>query len=351
MTPGLVAHGGLVPGELRRLGLEPGGLLDFSSNVNPFGPSSRVAAALAAVPLDVHPDPDCLELRERLAMENDLPGPEWVVAGNGSVELIRLVCQALASRGEAVLVAEPTFSEYAWAAQLSGARVERVWLGIDYPAGDLLPALQARRPRLVFLANPNNPTGSYWSAGEIEAVLQALPPEGWLVLDEAFAAFAVRRWPSQGLIGDERLIVLRSMTKDHALAALRLGYALAIPAVIERLERLRPAWSVNALAQAAGLAALDDREHLLASLERVRTLSGEFAGLLRERGFAPHPTAVHFFLLEVGEADGVRQRLLQRGLLVRSASSFGLRRHIRLGTRRASENESLAAALEEMVSG
>jgi histidinol-phosphate aminotransferase len=340
-------HGGVDYRELNLLGISPAGLLDFSVNSNPFGPPARVLEALRGVDISRYPDRECLELRERLACANQV-GVEQILVGNGTAELIFLVSQAYLHPGDAVLICGPTFGEYRRAARIAGACVQEVRAAppaFEPPLAQILAAIQAMQPRLVFLCNPNNPTGQALGREEIDSILHACGPGSLLVLDEAYRAFLTGDF--FGRPPGENCLVLRSMTKDFALAGLRLGYALASPELIEPLQLIQPAWSVNALAQAAGAAALAELDYYRSSLAELALLSSEFFLQIRERGYSLVDSQTHYAIIGLDQPAGAfRARLLQASILVRDCSSFGLPQFIRVSTRLPAEGQKLLNQLE-----
>jgi histidinol-phosphate aminotransferase len=323
-----------------------GDVLDFSANVNPFGPSPRVWGALGAVPLARHPDPRATPLRRFLAVLHDVD-PARILVGNGSVELIYNLAVAFLRPGDRALVVEPTFGEYAAAAAIMGAELVRLRTrpeeGFALDLDRLAKLAQAAQPRLLFLCNPNNPTGTYLPRDLVEHLLRALPAT-LIVLDEAFVRFVPDAWPAQALAAPN-LLVLRSLTKDYALTGLRAGYARGPREVIAALEKVQPPWSVNALAQAATIAALQDEAHLQGALAALAAAKEIFVRDLAAIGMAPLPSRTHFFLLHVGDAAGWKQRLLEQNMLVRDCASFGLPEYIRVAVRHPRENARLVAAL------
>ncbi len=342
-----VPHGGY------QSALPAGAMLDFSANVNPAGPSPRVWEAMQQVDIAQHPDPRATPLRHALAGREGVT-PDAVLVGNGSVELLYALAIASLHPGDRVLIVSPTFGEYARAAAIMGATVEyHVFWPEYHPVLDietLLRDVERLQPRLLFLCNPNNPTGTYLSTGIIEhlvARVTAIAPDTLIVLDEAFIRFVTGAVGCNTLLAGGNVLLLRSLTKDYALTGLRVGYALAPPPVIAALEKVQPPWSVNALAQAAALAALDDEEHMQRSLAALMWARSDLLDNLEEQGFAPLPSALHFFLLPVGagRATAWARHLLQLGILVRDATSFGLPGHIRIATRTPAENACLVAAL------
>lgn len=345
-----VAHGGLDYAELERLGLGTEDIVDFSVNTNPLGPSPRVRQALAEADIARYPDPEATALRRALARKTGV-APENILCGNGSAELMRLMGWAFLSPGDRVVIVGPTFGEYEATARMVGAQAVayRAEASGDFqPDGEAIAELVRQvRPRMVFLCNPNNPTGQCLNMAAIERILCACA-EGLLVLDEAYVNFAAEAEPSVPLLKRGNLVILRSMTKDYALAGLRLGYALAPPQVLEALRRIRPPWNVNALAQAAGLAALEDEAHLARARALVAGAKEYLAPALRRLGLRPLPSVTNFFLVEVGDGPGFRARLLRRAILVRDCSSFGLPHFIRIGARPLSDCERLVQAVAEV---
>lgn len=340
-------HGAFDYAELARLGLDTGALIDFSANSNPYGPSPAVTAALAAVDPACYPDRECLYLRRALADHLTVP-PEQIVVGNGAAEILWLVAFTFFRPGDRALILGPTFGEYARMAQLMGAQIVH-WqadpaddFAID--VGAVAAQIESIRPRLVFVCNPNNPTGAVVDVGAITAWAVA-SPHALFVVDEAYIAFAERMTPVHTL-GLPNLLSVRSMTKEYALAALRLGYAVGTPSLIAALAAARPPWNVNAYAQAAGLAALGDPSYLQRTLAQLRAAKSDLVAGLIGQGYAPVPSATNYFLLPVDDGARLRARLLAQGLLVRDGTSFGLPQHIRIAARRPEENDRLIQALE-----
>lgn len=343
-------HGGLDHAELCRLGLHPAEVVDFSSNINAYGPSPAVRDAIARTPLDRYPDDEALALRTALA-EHLGASPQCILVGNGSSELIWLAALAFLRPLDRVLVLGPTFAEYERMAAIMGARVKMTpakeendfFLSLT----EIQAALDLWQPRLVVLCNPNNPTGRVQDIRVMAEIINNHLHTIFIV-DESYIAFD----PSLNSAADaeqDNVLVLRSMTKAHALAGLRLGYAVGAKGLIAALGRVRFPWSVNALAQAAALAALRDQEHLRRSLELLAAAKGKLMAALTELGMQVLPSAAPFFLVRVSNGAAVRRALLHKGILVRDCASFGLPEFIRICTRRPEENARLVAALREVI--
>jgi histidinol-phosphate aminotransferase len=345
-------HGSITPAELRELGVDIDDVIDFSSNINPLGVSPRVRAAMSAADASRYPDPDCLELREALARRTNV-SIENIIVGNGSTELIHLIVRAFAADGP-IVIATPTYGEYEFACRLAGN--EPVFIRsleeteFNHDIATLLRRIEKTKPSLVFLCNPNNPTGVYLKRGDVERIAATAKP-GLLVLDEAYLPFVARPWNSNALIKSGNVVILHSMTKDHALAGVRLGYALASEAIVAKLKHLQPFWSVNAIAQAMGLAALEDNDHVRKGREEVFTAKTYLEKELERLDLAAIPSSANFILVKVGDAPSMRRQLLRRGLCVRDCTSFGLPRYIRISIRTQAECKRLAEGLKAVVGG
>ena len=341
-----IAHGALNYAELRRLEIDPESVLDFSSNVNPYGPSPRVREALAKAAIDRYPDRDCLALREvigrRLAVE-----ASQVLVGNGTSELLWLTAFAWLAAGDTALVVDATYGEYARVGRLMGGMVKTVPespnIASPISAAEVAAALSERPPVLCFVCNPNNPTGRLWPANDILSWADRFH-ETLFVVDEAYLDF-VPEAESLTTAGRSNVLVLRSLTKAHALAGLRVGYAVGPAKVIEILRGVRPPWNVSGPAQAAAIAALEDDEHLTSTLKLLRLARDELLSGLRSQGLVPCASATHFFLLPVVDGPQLRDHLLTSGIQVRDCASLGSWQHIRIGTRLPEENQRLLTAL------
>lgn len=364
-------HGGPDYGELAALGLRPEDVLDFSASTNAFGPPPGVHEALAACDLTRYPDRAASPLREALAARDGLPA-DCVLVGNGAAGLIWALALAWLRPGDRAFVVGPTFGEYAAASRLARAEVVE-WDGLWSAATgrrfsspsvehkepkrrlaaaiqkELAEAIAAARPRLVWLCNPNNPTGAYLSAAGVAALLPAAPDALW-VLDEAYRPFVADPWPSIPLIERGNVVLLRSLTKDCALPGVRLGYLLGTADVIARVAAAQPPWSVSAAAIACGLAALRDPDHVARTTAALRAEAARLADRLRAQGWRVLPSATHFMLIEVGDAAAVRATLLrEHRIQVRNCASFGLPTFIRVAARRPEENERLIEAMCDLT--
>ena len=345
------AHGGPVQAELDALGLKPEDIVDFSVSSNPYSYPPAVKKALGSVVIDRYPDSESTELRRCLADEL-MVQPENIVVGSGSMEVIRLITTAYLGKGDKALILKPTFGEYEVACRIAGADLAELWaVESDNYAFDIdkaIDVIKRGHPRVVFLCNPNNPTGSYLPQRQVEMVLDALG-EGLLILDEAYIAFTEGEWPSTGIVGRDNLICLRSMTKDYALAGLRLGYAISSPQIIDNLCRVRPPWNVSDAAQKAGVAALSDGGYLKRCEIKIRRarqyLMEEFSAM----GYSVLPSKTNFFLVKVGNGHRFRVALLKQGLMLRDCASFGLPQYVRIAARTVDECRRLIAVIKGLI--
>jgi L-threonine-O-3-phosphate decarboxylase len=342
--------------EIARIGLpvhgvvRDEGVLDFSASLSPLGPPPGVAAALAAADPSSYPDPEARPLLEALS-DRLAVSRSSLMAGNGSSELLWLAALAYLRPGDRVHVIGPTYCEYARAAQVAGAEILRFTARkkdlFQLDISTLSRILRRDAPKLVFLGNPNNPTGLYLRREEVLAV--ACSFDGLLVVDEAYLPFVRDSDTLLDLAAAGRLLLLRSLTKCYALAGLRLGYAVGAPAAIEAMRRAQPPWSVSALAQAAGCAALADEEYLPRARAAVEEAREALQAKLRALDFDVVPPSANFVL--AGGHDGVAlaAELFKRGLAVRDCSSYQLPDYIRIGVRPLEDCQRLIEALRELA--
>ncbi len=342
-------HGGPRDEELQRLGLDPRRLLDFSVSTNPYGPCPSVVAAVRGAALDRYPDPTGRAVRAAMAGVLDTSA-EHLVLGNGAAELLWALARALLRPTDPTLVVEPTFGEWRAAASALGATVSE-WRAtaadqyrIDLPA--IARAARSHGARVIYLCVPNTPTGAAVPAVEI-AAWAAAHAEVTIVLDQSFLSLSERA-DDAAVAMPPSVVRVRSLTKDHALAGVRVGYLLAEPVIVARVEAQRPAWSTSAMAQAAALAACGEPGFVADSRRRVIADRERTHGQLRALGLAPLPSVAPFSLVPVADATAVRGRLLAgHGILVRDCASFGLPDHLRLAARPAADGARLIAALHE----
>jgi histidinol-phosphate aminotransferase len=344
-------HGSITPAELRKLGLNIDDVIDFSSNINPIGMSSRLKNALADVDISRYPDPDCLALREALAKKADVDVTS-ILIGNGSTELIHLITRVFLTKESNAIILSPTYGEYEMACKLSGAEPvfikadEKLYFRWNIP--NVCKQIKAVAPRVVFLCNPNNPTGVLLQRGEVARIAAAAAP-GLLIIDEAYMPFADDPWDAAELIDRGNIAVMRSMTKDYAVAGIRLGYIIASPDIIERLKCYQPFWSVNTIAQSVGLAAIDDDRHIAKARKVVAKAKAYITKAIEDTGLEVVPSKTNFLLIKVGNAKAIRRALLRQGICVRDCTSFGLPQYIRIAMQPLPECHKFVEALRIIV--
>jgi histidinol-phosphate aminotransferase len=343
-------HGGIDYEELKRLGISPDSVLDFSVSINPFGPPPGIKEVLVNASVEHYPDSEASELKHLLAKKLGI-SPDNLIISSGSTELIRLVATAYVEPNDSVIIPQPTYGEYETACHLVDAQIlkQPVLKEPDFqlPINEMINLLQNHQPKAVFLCNPNNPTGQYMSREEVMQIMSSMP-ESLIVLDEAYIAFTENAWASVDLINRGNLVILRSMTKDYALAGLRLGYGIASEPIISVLKRVCPPWNVNAFAQKAGTLVLNSDSHLKGCYNKIRKAKNFLLKELERIGLSPLPSQTNFFLVRVGNATAFRQALLKRGILVRDCTSFGLPEYIRLAPRSLSECQKLIEAIKDV---
>jgi len=326
-------------------------VIKLASNENPLGPSPKALAALERCLGELHryPDAEAVGLRRALAGKLAL-GEEQLLVGNGADELIRLISETFLEPGDEIVIPAPTFSEYEFGARLMDAEVVPAPLeaGFRLSAEALLAAVTTRT-KLVYLCTPNNPTGTYLPQAELARLLAGLPARALLIVDAAYGHYATAADYTDGLEFvrcELPVVVLQTFSKIYGLAGLRIGCAAAPAAVIAAIRKVKEPFNVNALAQAAGAAALDDTAHVDAS----RRLNDEgrrqlYAGLA-QLGLAYTESMSNFVLVRLGpNAQSLYERLLSKGIIVRYAGSWGLPEHVRITVGTPEENALLLQAL------
>ena len=351
------AHGGPIAAELRALDLAADEILDFSVNVNPYGPAPAIVEAIRAARVDLYPDSTALEARLALARACDVSA-DRLVLGNGGADLLWTLARVLVAPGQAILMVEPTFSEFRAAARAARAEIVE-WRassvsGFAIDRGAAVAAARACDAVALYLCTPNNPTGVAVRAAELFVLAEQLPYVA-LVVDQAFLSLSDHHADAAVAMPDN-VIRVRSLTKEHAIPGVRVGYLIASAAIAAAVEAARPAWSTSAAAQAAAIASVsqsafvtDSRERMLADRRALmRALGDDEAG----PGLTPVATSATFCVAPVGDAARLRHALLSRHrILVRDCASFGLPDHVRLAARPAADRARLLAALRQELRG
>ena len=337
-------------GELaREYGLDEASIVKLASNENPLGmPESARRAMMAAMDeLGRYPDSNGFDLKAEIARRYAVP-QDWITLGNGSNDILEIAAHALLQPGESAVYSQYSFVVYALATQAIGARA------IVVPARDYGHDLDAMRAaiepdtRVVFVANPNNPTGTFAPAQAIESFLASVPTDVAVVLDEAYNEYldpALRFDSTQWVRRFPNLILSRTLSKAYGLAGLRVGFALAQPELTDLMNRIRQPFNVNSLAQAAAIAALGDADFLARSYEINRLGKERLQKAFEVLGLQYVPSSGNFVLVRVGDAAAVYERLLRAGVIVRPVAGYGLPEWLRVSIGLPEENEKFLAAL------
>jgi histidinol-phosphate aminotransferase len=337
----------------REMGLDEARIVKLASNENPLGVSPRARAAIEAALPELARYPDGFDLAKALSRKLGVP-MDHIVLGNGSNDVLELVGGAFLAPGRSSVYSQHAFAVYPLATQARGAR------GIVVPARnyghDLAAMLKAIEPetRVVFVANPNNPTGTLLTGAELEAFLRAAPGDVVVVLDEAYNEYlpAAARYDSlQWLARHRNLVITRTFSKAYGLAGLRVGYALCDPSIADLLNRVRQPFNVNNLALVAAIAALDDEPFLRRSRELNQAGMAQLTAAFARLGLAWIPSCANFVTVEIPRKDGasqsgaVYQKLLRAGVIVRPVAGYALPDHLRVTVGLPEENERFLAAL------
>jgi histidinol-phosphate aminotransferase len=324
----------------------------LASNENPLGPSPLAVEAMKRVLTEVHryPDARAYSLRERLAALHGVRITE-VLTGNGSNELIELVVRTFCTAEHHVVFADPSFVVYGMACLAQGVAFSAVPLRDEIHDLDAMAASVTPTTRVMFIANPNNPTGTYVTQAALEKLLRTLPPEVIVVVDEAYIDYAdASDYPDALKLRDrrERLIVLRTFSKIHGLAALRVGYAVGPVELLDYMNRVRAPFNVGTVGQVAALAALDDRTHVHRSRLLNREQRARLAIELPKLGLRVVPSQANFLYVDFGRPVApIFERLLGLGVIIRPFASLPFCARITVGT--LLENDRLLGALREVL--
>lgn len=338
-------HGGLDPNELAALELDVRAVLDLSVNVNPLGPHPAVLAAIQRASVSTYPQPWAAGARGALAALCAVD-PAHVVVGHGSTELIWSAISLCARSPRPLLIVGPTFSEPALAATAHQVPcIElRTNVGEALDLKTLSQAIEQHDAQAVYLCQPNNPDGSCVPAAQLRELCEA-HRSCFFILDQAFLSLSTRH-TDLGLKFPDNVLLVRSLTKEHALPGLRVGYGLASASYIERLNAQRPSWMVSALAEAAIIEACAQHAYVARVRELMLEQRSSLSVSCRELGYRVLPSTTSYFLMQTGDADRFRQRLLARhAIAVRSCASFGLRNYVRIAGCGEQQSQRLLAAL------
>ncbi|ASU39995.1 histidinol-phosphate transaminase [Herbaspirillum sp. meg3] len=341
----------------REFGLEESKIIKLASNENPLGmpESAKLAMQQAVADIGRYPDANGFDLKAAISAKYNVP-QDWITLGNGSNDILELAAHAFVQPKQSVIYAQYGFLVYALATQAVGARAIEVKakdFGHDLQA---MAAAIADDTRLIYIANPNNPTGTFLPPAELDAFLKAVPQHVVVVIDEAYNEYLsadlqyestdwVRTYPN--------LIVSRTMSKAYGLAGLRVGFAIAQPGVTDLLNRIRQPFNVNSLAQAAAVAALNDKAFLQKSAEINAQGYKQLITAFDTLGLKYVPSFGNFVLVKVGDDDGAGARvnlaLLKQGIIVRPVGNYGLPQWLRITIGLPEENAAFIDALKVVL--
>ena len=352
---GLVAYdpGKPIEETARELGLDPSEIIKVASNENPLGPSPKAVAAMkeAAEKVHIYPDGGGYRLRTAIAEKFGLDRQN-VVLGNGSNEIIELIGHGFLDPGDNVIAAEHAFVVYKLMATLFGAET------IEVPDPCFVHDLEAMadaitpRTKKIFIANPNNPTGTMVGQEEIDRFMDRVPDHVMVIFDEAYYEFLPDPPDTLKYVREGRnVVIMRTFSKIQGLAGLRIGYGLTTPDIAEILQKCRQPFNTNAIAQAGAIAGLEDEEHQ----RRTREVTDEGRILLQESfeemGLEYVPSHANFVLVRVGDGDAVFDAMLKRGVIVRAMRGYKLPEWVRISIGTMDENRRCLDTLREVLSG
>lgn len=335
----------------RELGLDPGEIVKLASNENPLGPSPRAVAAMreALDHAQLYPDGGGYKLRSAIAQKFGMEMGN-VVLGNGSNEIIEFVGHAFLKPGDEVITAAHAFVVYKLMATLFGAAtVEVPDPGFKHDLEGMAAAITPRT-REIFIANPNNPTGTFCAQEEIDRFMAVVPEQVIVIFDEAYYEFLDVPLDTLKYVREGRnVVVMRTFSKIQGLASLRIGYGLAPKHLAEVLQKTRQPFNANAIAQAGALAGLQDGEHV----ERTRAVTREGRDYLQrtfaELGLEFTPSFANFVLVKVGDGDALFGYALRKGVIVRAMRAYGLPEYVRVSVGTMPQNEKFVRVLREWL--
>ena len=337
----------------RQFGLKE--VIKLASNENPLGPSPKAVAAIrkAASGVNRYPDSQGLYLKKKLAKALNIK-PENIVLGNGSDELIDIIIKTFVEDDENIITADTTFLEYEIIASVNNRKLTKVPLRYFKYDLESMKRKIDRKTKLIFIANPNNPTGTFVTRYELRDFMAGLPDNLLLVIDEAYDAFIdVNDFPNTlEIFKNKKMIILKTFSKSYGLAGLRLGYAIANSELAGYMERVRQPFNINLLAQAGALAALDDQEFLRKTRKVILEGKEYLYDNLKKLDLAYLPSVANFILIDV-EQDGLElfNKMLRFGVIVRDMQQYGLKNFIRVTIGTKQENERFIKVLKKILRG
>ena len=352
-------HGGTNIAESRVLNYQK--VNDFSASISPINISKEILQLANNLDLSQYPDPDCLLLKERIStsLSTFSLNKENISIGNGSTEIIYAIASAFlqSSRlpSSKSLIFHPTYGEYFTVSTLFKSQISLLtptYLnpGWDWDWNLAADFIQEMKPNLIFLCNPNNPTGTYFEKSKITNLLKSMANQSSiLVIDEAYIDFVTDHNELYDLVNEHNVILLRSLTKSYGVTGLRLGYCLANPKIISVIDKYLPPWSVNSLAQIAGLNLFSDNDHIARGKAIVDESKVYLMNELGKLGYTVEPSETNFILIKVSDATEMRIKLLEKNIMVRDCSSFDLPQHIRIAIKTVKDSETFIHAIHGLA--
>ena len=342
-------HGGLNYKQLRKQGISPESVLDFSVSINPAPLPEGMLQKIRSTCITRYPDTNCNLLKEAISSFNQMETPDNILVVNGTSQGIFLISQAFLEKDDTVAIVSPTYSEYEDACSLKTDRIQHIHMKKEdefaFPVADIISHISRKKPKLLWICSPNNPTGSYLTEMEFEAIrISCIKSNTLFILDEAYICF----------VGDgfryntvkENVIVLRSMTKDFGIPGLRLGYLLGEPETLSSIARWQPDWSIGAAAQDAGIAGFEAVDYYRRSWKKTVRMVQALKDDLDRLGYRTFPTYTNFFLMETQDSLSLQENLWKDLILVRDCRSFGLENFIRIGINTEEANKKLYSCIK-----
>lgn len=341
----------------REFGLDEAGIVKLASNENPLGMPEAARQAMLAAVADIgrYPDANGFALKKAISKKYGV-SDDWITLGNGSNDILELAAHAFVQPLQSIVYSEYSFAVYSLATQGVGARaIEVPSVHFGHDLGAMARAIQDDT-RLVFIANPNNPTGTFVPAEVIEKFLLRVPPDVVVVLDEAYNEYLAPEWQYDSIQWVRRfpnLLVSRTMSKAYGLAGLRVGFAIAQPQLTDLINRIRQPFNVNSLAQAAAIAALNDTEFLHKSAQMNAAGYAQLTEAFDEMGIEYIPSYGNFVLMKAGNDNSAGSRvnlaLLKQGVIVRPVNNYGLPQWLRVSIGLLAENTAFLNALKKAL--
>ncbi len=351
-------HGGTNILESRDLSY--GDILDFSASISPLDISANIFTVIRDTDLSKYPDPDCLILKESIAksLAKYSINPSNISIGNGSTELIYAIASSFlyqnSDQQSKALIFHPTYGEYFTACTLFKSEISLITPEYTNPGWEwdwhlASNFIENNLLKVIFICNPNNPTGNYFEKSQILQLLKSVRHSPTvLVIDEAYIDFVDQHDTLTDLVHSNNVILLRSMTKTYGITGLRLGYCLANPNIISQIDQHLPPWSVNSLAQRAGLHLLSSNAYVDSAKEMVNRSKTYLTEQLTSLGYVVEPSQTNFILIKVNDAHHIRSQLLNKRINVRDCTSFGLPQHIRIGVKSMEDCQYFINAIQQI---